>query len=104
MKSLWVLIDDKRDLNCDITARTAEEGKRVLKEYKGRISVLCLDHDLGEEVNGYHVAVWAILNNCMPPKVQLVTSNPVGRKNIESLLRTNKYQSIDGINFEKEGQ
>lgn len=100
---MWIIIDDKRDLNCDIIARNAKAGKEVLRRFVGQIECLCLDHDMGErELTGYDVAKWAIDEGFLPNKVQLVTSNPVGRENIANLLIANDYKRLDYSNFERE--
>ena len=99
---MWLLIDDIRDLGCDVTARTAEEGRAALQEYWGEIDSLCLDHDLGERESGYDVACWALERGLMPCHVQIVSMNPVGRKNIATALEMNGYHSSDGVNFYKQ--
>jgi hypothetical protein len=96
---MWLLIDDLRNLNCDLTARTVQEGKVFLKMYAGSICHLCLDHDLGAEGNGYDLAVWALEQGLMPAHVQLVTSNPVGLENIARALLAHGYQRRNGIDF-----
>jgi hypothetical protein len=97
---MWLLIDDIRDLNTDAIARTAGAGKALLKAYPWEC--LCLDHDLGEtSETGYQVLLWAINENALPEKVQLVTSNPVGRANMAQTLLANGYRSKDGFNFQK---
>ena len=50
---------------------------------------------------GYDVMVWAIQNKLLPNRVQLVTSNPVGRKNMRMALEQEGYKTVDGINFKK---
>ena len=95
---MWLLIDDVRDLNCEVTAKTPEAGKKMLA--LGGWECLCLDHDLGVEESGYDVAVWALEKGFMPTKVQLVTSNPVGRKNIADALKASGYTTRNGTDFE----
>lgn len=94
---MWLLIDDERDLNCDVIARTPEAARKLLAV--GGWDCVCLDHDLGADEDGYQIAKWAIENNLLSTKVQLVTSNPVGRGNIRALLESNGWTSQDGINF-----
>lgn len=94
---MWLLIDDTRDLNCEVTARNAKAGKKLLAV--GGWECLCLDHDLGEETSGYDIAKWALENDFLPTHVQLVTSNPVGRHNISELLKNAGYYSPNGIDF-----
>jgi hypothetical protein len=96
MKELHLLIDDLRTVGEDIVARTPEDGKRALKECP--VTHLYIDHDLGldpkggEYENGYKVICWAIENGCLPPNVQIVSSNPVGRGNIEAALHQEGYR------------
>ena len=53
---LWV--DDQRQPPSDYNAhaKTFEEAMAYLKS--GRVSVISLDHDLGEEKTGYDIAKW----------------------------------------------
>lgn len=94
---MWLLIDDVRDLNCDVTAKTPEAGKKMLA--LGVWECLCLDHDLGVIENGYDIAKWAIENGFMPNHVQLVTSNPVGKTNISNALTSGGWETRNGTDF-----
>lgn len=95
MKEFHLLIDDIRSVGEDLVARTPEEGKRALLGCP--VTHLYIDHDLGldahgnEYDNGYKVICWAIERGCLPRYVQIVSSNPVGRKNIEAALRQEGY-------------
>ena len=62
---MWLLIDDQRDLNCQIIARTAEAGRIVLQVLCNQIETVCLDHDLGEKDTGYDICKWALESGCM---------------------------------------
>ena len=97
---MWLLIDDERSLDVDVIARTAAAGKEMLKSYR-KWECVCFDHDLGGIDTGYDVMVWAIQNRLLPNRVQLVTSNPVGRKNMRAALEREGYKTVDGINFKK---
>lgn len=94
---MWLLIDDIRDLNCEVTARTPEAGKKMLAV--GGWDCVCLDHDLAADETGYDIAVWALEAGIMPPKVQIVSSNPVGKKNISDALKNNGYTTKNGTDF-----
>ena len=99
---MWLMIDDQRNLNCELEARTSAEGKTLLQKWAGQIDCLCLDHDLGEEQEtGYDIAKWALHQGLMPARVQIVSSNPVGRRNIGLALIGAGYVTKDGINFKK---
>ncbi len=86
MKSL--LIDDMREIDADIVARTFDAGIAALQAHK--FDVLYLDHDLGEDdpnKTGYGVMKFLEENpDRLPGKIVLVTSNPVGRQNMQVVL------------------
>ena len=87
MRSL--LIDDFRDLGADVIARTFDEGIAALQQEPW--DILYLDHDLGdpdEKKTGYGIVTWLETHpQYWPNAVQVVTSNPVGRQNIERVLQ-----------------
>ena len=97
---MWLLIDDERNLNTEAVARTAQAGRALLSAVKWEC--VCFDHDLGEEESGYDILVWALAERVIPNKVQLVTANPVGRKNMQAALVAAGYKTKDGTNFNKE--
>ena len=97
---MWLLIDDVRDLNADAIARTPEAGQRLLAS--GPWACLCLDHDLACKESGYDVLVWALARDLVPARVQLVTSNPVGRQNMRAALEASGFITRDGINFARQ--
>lgn len=99
MKSL--LIDDSREVDfveatwgVKVTnvARTFAEGINALKN-DGPFEVLLLDHDLasydeeGNELTGYKVMLFLEENvHLLPARIELVTSNPVGRDNMKVVI------------------
>lgn len=99
---MYLLIDDAKTYGSDITARTAKAGKLVLEHLSGYIDILGIDHDLGGKISGYDIIVWALANNYLPKRVQVVSFNPVGREAIVNVLLDNGYQSKDNTNFVKE--
>ena len=54
------------------------------------IELIDIDHDLGDYAehggDGYKLILWLIENNIYPP-INCHSMNPVGKKNIESLVR-----------------
>lgn len=86
MKSL--LIDDMRDIDADVVARTFDAGIEALRTQK--FDVLYLDHDLGDpdpNKTGYGVMKFLEENvDRLPGKIVLVTSNPVGRANMKVVV------------------
>lgn len=98
---VWAIIDDIRELNCELIAKNARDGIHMVIENFDRIECLCLDHDLGEVLNGYDVLCHLFEVGKVPNHVQLVTSNPVGRANMANVLKHNEYKTKDGRNFYK---
>ena len=96
-----ILIDDIRNVEgVDIIFRTAESARNFLieKEFKDQISVLYMDHDLGDdEDNGYKILSSILEKNIKPKKVTLVTANPVGRKNMCSVLSFYDYKTKNNL-------
>jgi len=82
-----LLIDDFRKINADVVARTYEEGLSFLQsEHWDRVY---LDNDLGSSVgkDGYSLACFMEEHpEHRPGEVVIVSSNPVGRQNIERCL------------------
>lgn len=98
---MYLLIDDAKTFHADIIARTAEAGKAILEELSVNISCLGIDFDLGKESkeNGLDILKWALVNKCLPKKVQVVSLNPPGREAMVNFLLDNGYQSKDNTNF-----
>ena len=104
---MYLIIDDYRELGCDIIIRTPQAGKDVLYNLSNKfdsfgkplIECLCIDYDLGFEETGYDVIKWAISHNCLPNKIQVVSANPVGKENIANILLDDGYNTFDNINF-----
>ncbi len=97
---MYLLIDDVRDLNCDIIARTPRAGKEILRRMRSILTHVIFDHDLGASEDGYDVLVWAIDNGYLPDNVQLITSNPVGRSRMVAALIAGGYNRLlNGLEF-----
>lgn len=96
---MWLLIDDTRDLGCDVIARTPEAAKYLLSN--GKWECVCLDHDLGSTESGYDILIWALDNNLLPDKVQLVSSNPIGRERMRVALVLAGYVTVNNVDFER---
>jgi len=77
-----------RDIKADVVARTYDAGVEALKD--GFYDILYLDHDLGDPdpaKTGYGIICFIEANpQYKPGKIQLVTSNPVGRKNMQVVI------------------
>jgi CheY-like chemotaxis protein len=88
-----LLIDDQRNLTVNRVARTYKEGIEALREQHW--DLLYLDHDLGDfsgaearELTGYDVARWLEANpEFLPDRIEIITSNPAGRRDIELALQ-----------------
>jgi len=90
---MYILIDDMRDLGCDIICRTGFAGITILEKMQGNFEVLCIDHDLGDadKMNGLDVIKAAAVDGLLPKEVQIVSSNPVGVQNIGNVLKDNGF-------------
>lgn len=91
-------LDDLRSAPEDfILVRNFEEFTQYILHHRmpGFIS---FDHDLGEEKTGYDCAKWLVeicMNRKIPlPEFTVHSQNPVGKKNIESLLRNFKKEQL----------
>lgn len=84
-----LLIDDMREIDADVIARTFEAGIHALKEL-GPFSKMYLDHDLGDDImanTGYGIMNFLEANpQYLPKEIVLVTSNPVGRRQMEVVI------------------
>lgn len=100
-----LLIDDLRNLDADIIARNSIAAIDVIKNFP-TFQEIWFDHDLGDHVDtGLTVMKHMVLKykDKFPKKIVLVTSNPVGRKNMADLLIHDiGYRTTDGIEFTKE--
>lgn len=94
-----VLIDDIRDIPADLIIRDYFTALRIfdMMDYGNEfIEGLYLDHDLGEDnpaMNGYKLL--SILLESMqiyPNWIKVVSSNPVGRQNIDRLCEARNYK------------
>lgn len=99
MSKTWLLIDDERNLNCDVICRTGELGVEYLRAFHKDVECLVLDHDLGSGIDGYQVITIAIEENVVPDEVQIVSSNPVGVKRIGDALISAGYSASPDRRF-----
>ena len=89
---LWV--DDSKPCphGCAV-ARTYDDALRLLRRYS--YEVLYLDHDLGEQRTGYDLLMQLIEDGRVPPRVECISWNPVGRKRIAAALAEIGHSSED---------
>jgi hypothetical protein len=81
--SLWV-DDSKPCPEGYAVARTYDDALRMLRRFD--YDVLYLDHDLGEDARtGYDLLKQLVAENRVPPRVECISWNPVGRRRIEAL-------------------
>jgi hypothetical protein len=97
-----LLIDDVRDLGCDLIARNYGAGVKVLLNMP--IDFLYLDHDLGPGKTGYDVLNFIFRPDIriFPKVIFLVTMNPVGRDNMKRALEANGYIAKGNQKFVRE--
>lgn len=98
-----LLIDDIRSIQADIVARNHTAAKLLLENFT--FTEILFDHDLGGPFTGYDLMKWMYANDIeFPPKITLVTSNPIGLKNMENLIMNDLkgYKKVDRITFKRE--
>jgi hypothetical protein len=74
--------------------RSCPEGFVPAKNYEecinllltNEVTIISLDHDLGQGKTGYDVAKFMVENNIFPEKIYIHSANPVGVDNIYQLL------------------
>jgi len=90
-----LLIDDIRDFNVDIIARTGEAGLEILGKLEFEIEIVYFDHDLGDGISGYTTLRVALERGYLDKsKVILVTSNPVGKVKMECILKDYGFELV----------
>jgi hypothetical protein len=68
-------------------ARNYDDALRLLRRYD--YQTLYLDHDLGDhrpDHTGYDLLKQLVADGRVPPRVECISWNPVGRRRIENLL------------------
>ena len=105
-----IMLDDTREgLDCDIIFRNEKAFDEFIGYWNDVINEpkfdLVIDHDLGEtSKNGYEALKTMFYERRLFPKsVYIISSNPVGIKNIQGLLIEQDYYNInyDGRTFVK---
>jgi hypothetical protein len=90
MEKVRLWLDDVRPMPLDfqVHAKTVREAKKVLRS--GRVEFISFDHDLGEGPTGYDLACWieseVFEGTFSAPAWEIHSSNPVGRRMIESAM------------------
>jgi len=87
-----LLIDDIRDLNVDVIARTGEAGINLLKT--GLFSTVYLDYDLGHGVTGMAVLMDALK---YMKEIIIVSGHPGGKAMMEEYLRKRDWTCFDSV-------
>lgn len=98
-----LLLDDVRnEVWIDITVRSAEALLSSDILFTTPISALYLDHDLGQDsegndkMSGYQFLQYCLENLIpLPPKVVLVSANPIGREKMGKCLEHDFNYAID---------
>lgn len=94
MKTL--LIDDCRNLNVDVVAKTFSSGLELIRSYQW--DEIYLDHDLGDpdpRHTGYDLLCFMESSpEYLPKKIILVTSNPVGIQKMNVVINRLKEKGL----------
>ena len=97
-KKLLLWVDDLRPVPTQyfkdyivMIARSYYEAISYLGKYK--FDIICLDHDLGDNLTGYDLCKYMTMKNIICSEYRIHTSNPVGRKNMTEWL----YRYTDAV-------
>jgi hypothetical protein len=102
MKAVKIWIDDVREPPSDdwLMCRSVVAAKtmiKILEENNFIIEVISIDHDAGdyERFGGDYIKVldWLEENNKSFP-IHIHTMNPVGRQNMEAIIRRNNWVEV----------
>lgn len=105
--SLYVLVDDVRDIRADIILRNGVVAEQILPRIrwdKYEKTVLILDNDLGWGPDGYQLLNKMINEWCIyPDEILLVTANPIGKQHMVNILTydIDFYHTKDDTKFVK---
>ena len=91
-----IFLDDIRPAPEDyILVRSGREFVELVLKNKYNINIVSLDHDLGNNITGYDVAKWIVINDIWPNKIIIHTQNPVGKENMYKLLERYKPDCVE---------
>ena len=96
-----LLVDDTRNYNVDVIARTADAAHALLGGVGYVFKTIIIDFDLGPGDTGLDVSKWGVESETLPGHVQLVSSSPPGRKQMVDFLRDHGYTTEDNFDFHK---
>lgn len=84
-----LLIDDIREMEADVVARTFDEGIAALKS--DSFTLLLLDHDLGDpdpRKTGYDILSWLERNpKHLPKDIKVISMNSVGIQKMNVVIK-----------------
>jgi len=93
-----VWLDDERPMPSEFDCHAKTAGEAIALLVRGTVTIISLDHDLGDEQNGtgYDVACFieqaAYSGQLDPIKVKIHSANPVGRARMEqAILRAETF-------------
>jgi len=97
-----VWLDDERTMPSDFDCHAKTAGEAIALLGRGTVTLISLDHDLGDEQNGtgYDVACFieqaAYSGQLAPIKVKIHSANPVGRARMEQAISRAEIFWISG--------
>ena len=97
----YILIDDRRNLDVDIIIRTPESALEFMDKQDVSEDVVIFDNDLGYETEGWHIMQHMFDIGNYPAEIQLVTSNPVARDRMRSMIEHTGYYMKGNLIFKR---
>lgn len=86
-----LLVDDRREMEVDHIARTAQDGRRAILAFP--VTDLYMDYDLGmlSDTDGCQFLSWALERGIHPRRVHLVSAHATGLQNMTRVLESFGY-------------
>lgn len=74
-------------------SKSVEEAKTFLNSFEDKLSLVMLDNDLGDGIDGIELAKWIVDNNIQRDSVYVIHSlNPIANRRIYNTLKSVDYE------------
>jgi len=91
-RTLTVLIDDNRKLQCDVIIREGNTAVATYKALAPYVKELYMDNDLGDnQVEGWRILEELNQLDLLPPRIEIVSSNTAAVSRMGRMLEAEGY-------------
>lgn len=91
MRTITVLIDDLRDLRCDMIIRNGDTAVAIYEGVAEWVQTLLMDNDLGGKIEGWQILEDLNDRALLPPRIELVSSNTAAVNRMGRMLESCGY-------------